>query len=644
MKSLPRGLPLLVLVAVIFMFMVACGGGGGGSSQPTQPRPVTITTLSVLPGTLQGHGYSTTLRATGGQGGYHWSIAPQSATALFVDGLSIDANTGVLSGTVGFAGTAGFIATVMDSATSPQLATKSFTITASTPLTVPPTQTVTARQYSSSTMATVNFSGGVEPLTWSLQPFCLPPGMKSNVGIVPVSPYSAIIAGTPYTVGTFPCTVTIQDSFSPPEVVSQVLTINVLPPPLSAPSYSLPVRLLLNRPFSGRIVAVGGVQPYSFALLTAGSLPTGLALDVNSGQVRGTPTILGYFDSTVQITDSSTPPQKVIAYAGMTIASPLGRNDSPATATAISNGTFSASISPYIDPPNGTPAAGDNDYYKLVSLGGATVHVETRTTSITTDTVVEIVDGNGHQLNTCRQPGDTSTNFSSACINDDISSTVLSSALDFRVQGATNVGNPFYVHVLDWRGDARPDMTYALDVSGVNTPLTIVTALLPANRGSSYGFNLLRAGGTQPISWSVIAGTLPPGLNVLSSGTFDGVLTTDGTYSFTVQAIDSGNPPQTATAQETILVVEPSQITIPSPLPDACLNQPYIFTMQESGGAPPFGWGLSGGWPGLGLNGTTGVFSGVPTASGTFTTVLQLDDATGRMLSTLLTLTIKSCP
>jgi hypothetical protein len=651
MKTAPRGLLWFAVIALALL--TACGGGGSSSDSlpppPPQTQPPVITTASPLPGTLQGHSYSATLTATGGRAPYHWSIGDIDAFHLMnIAGLSFDANTGVLSGTPTFVGTGSFLATVTDSSSPAQTATKGFTFLVSTPLVVPGTQNTGALQFNQSLITLTGVSGGVSPFNYLFDRACLPPGMKSHVTTRANDTATIFtIDGTPFTAGTYTCRITIQDAFTPPEVGAVLMTIVVIPPPLSA-SQSLPTRLLLNRPFSGGIVAVGGVQPYSFALLTAGSLPTGLALDVNSGQVSGTPTILGFFSSSVQITDSSTPPQTVNVNAGITIVSPLGRNDSPATATAIGNGSISASISPYIDPPNGTPAPGDHDYYKLVSLGGATVHVETSANRPNPDnpldTVIEIVDGNGRQLSTCRQPGDTSTNFSSACVNDDISSTVLDSALDFQVQGATNVGNAFYVHVLDWRGDARPDMTYSLDVSGVNTPLAIATAPPPGNRGFGYFFNLLRAGGTQPISWSAIAGALPPGLSVLSSGSIEGLLTTDGTYSFTVQAIDSGNPPQTATAEETILVVEPAQITVPSPLPDACLNQPYTFTMQESGGAPPFRWGLFGAWPGLSFNGTTGVLSGAPTASGTFTPSLRLDDATGLTQATFLTLTIKSCP
>jgi Putative Ig domain len=647
---------LAALVVAALVLLIACGGGGSSSNSfpppPPQTQPLVITTTSILPGTLQAHSYSATLTATGGQAPYHWSIGDiDQSHPMNISGLSFDANTGVISGTPTFVGIGGFLATVTDSSSPAQTAIKGFTFQVSTPLVVPGTQNVGVQQFNQSWITLTGVSGGVSPFNYLFDPACSPPGMKSHV-TTPANNNSTVFTmdGTPFTTGTYTCRITIQDSYTPPEVGTMLMTIVVTPPPLSAPSHSLPTRLLLNRPFSGRIVAVGGVQPYSFALMTAGSLPTGLALDVNSGQVSGTPTILGFFDSTVQITDSSTPPQKVNAYAGITIASPLGRNDSPATAIAISNGTFSASISPYIDPPNGTPAPGDNDYYKLVSLGGATVHVETSAKRANPgnplDTVIEIVDGNGRQFNTCRQPGDTSTNFSSPCINDDISSTVLDSALDFQVQGATNVGNTFYVHLLDWRGDARPDMSYQLSVSGIIDPLTIdPTPLLPGARSLTYGWGFNASHGTSPYTWSIVGGQAPSGLTLASQGTMDGVPTTDGTFVFTVQVTDSANPPQTATAQESLLIVEPLTITSPANFPNACVNQPYSFAVQTSGGAPPLTQLMA--FPtniGLAFDNSTGVLSGTLTVTGTFSGTLYVKDQTQRQISQSVTLSVVTCP
>jgi hypothetical protein len=49
-------------------------------------------------------------------------------------------------------------------------------------------------------------------------------------------------------------------------------------------------------------------------------------------------------------------------------------------------------------------------------------------------------------------------------MNDDRASGNLDALLEVRVTGATT----FYIHVVEWRGDGRPDLLYRLDLSGIN--------------------------------------------------------------------------------------------------------------------------------------------------------------------------------
>jgi uncharacterized protein YjdB len=80
-------------------------------------------------------------------------------------------------------------------------------------------------------------------------------------------------------------------------------------------------------------------------------------------------------------------------------------------------------------------------------------------------------------------------------------------------------------------------------------PLTISTTSLPNGRvGTTYSRLLRASGGTTPYIWSIASGSLPPGLTLNSgTGRISGTPTTTGTYSFTAQVTDSGNPMQTAT-------------------------------------------------------------------------------------------------
>jgi len=630
------GLSLLSLV------LCSCGGSssssGGPPPPPPPPPPLTITDTSPLPGAMLNQPYSVTLHAVNGTGALTWAIAPMSPTALFVTGLTIDPSSGVLSGTAGWGGgTAGFLATVKDSAS--HIASKSFLVGEFFPMQSPTPQSFTIREYGEVyPLFTITPNGGVPPFTFTVTGGAFPTGVRIDS--------NGMLRGSAIVRGNFVSTITIQDSFTPPETVPAQVSFSVLSPFLSVAS-SLPQSIPLNRPFSGRVVAVGGVPPYHYSL--SGNLPAGLgSIDPNSGTLSGTPTSLGNSFFTVNVTDSDSPPSAANNSYSINVVNPLGRNDTVATATPISNGSFQASISPYIDPPT-TPEPGDNDYYKIVSVSGAVVHVETLAQRLPfanlIDTVMEIVDGNGTRLSACRLPGATTTAYTSSCINDDIGGNpyTLDSALDFQVPGAPSTPTTFYVHVLDWRGDARPDMLYNLSVNGVNPPLSIQATLFPGTRGVNYSVQLTAGNATGNVAWSLAGGNLPAGLTLNTSGLISGQPTADGLSSFMVQATDSSTPPQVASAQESIQIVEPVKITSPAAWPDACVNQPYTFTLQYSGGLAPYSLGFSSlNWPLL--YNSTPTFSGTPNQTGAFQGTVTVTDAARYTASQNVTLTVKSCP
>jgi hypothetical protein len=90
---------------------------------------------------------------------------------------------------------------------------------------------------------------------------------------------------------------------------------------------------------------------------------------------------------------------------------------------------------------------------------------------------------------------------------------------------------------------------------GNNPPLSVTTTSLPNGTQSvAYNQSLAATGGTAPYSWSLVSGTLPPGLALSSSGQISGTPTTAGTSNFTVQVTDSSSPAQTATQALSIAV------------------------------------------------------------------------------------------
>ncbi|HJT81552.1 MAG TPA: LamG-like jellyroll fold domain-containing protein, partial [Chthoniobacterales bacterium] len=68
-----------------------------------------------------------------------------------------------------------------------------------------------------------------------------------------------------------------------------------------------------------------------------------------------------------------------------------------------------------------------------------------------------------------------------------------------------------------------------------NTPATLPEAIV----GTPYSHTITTLRGTAPVSFSVLSGSLPPGLSLDSSGLLSGTPTTAGSFSFAVRATDA---------------------------------------------------------------------------------------------------------
>jgi hypothetical protein len=86
------------------------------------------------------------------------------------------------------------------------------------------------------------------------------------------------------------------------------------------------------------------------------------------------------------------------------------------------------------------------------------------------------------------------------------------------------------------------------------SPLTVTTNGLPnGTTGTAYSANLAASGGTSPYTWSLIGGSLPPGLALSSAGVISGTPSSAGVFSVTFQAKDSSQ--QTANSAKFNLTI-----------------------------------------------------------------------------------------
>jgi hypothetical protein len=162
--------------------------------------------------------------------------------------------------------------------------------------------------------------------------------------------------------------------------------------------------------------------------------------------------------------------------------------------------------------------------------------------------------------------------------------------------------------------------------------LNITTTSLPsATLNFQYSATLGASGGVPPYTWSVISGSLPPGLNLdPASGLISGTPTTEGTYPFTVQVADAQTPPATASAPLSITVnATLTQLTVlTTSLPAGTQNTAYNAMLAADGGVTPYTWSITAGSlpVGLHLNASTGAITGTPSGAGISNFTVQVTD------------------
>jgi len=451
-----------------------------------------------------------------------FDAAGLGATGTACEGLQIDFNNGTLSGTPVRVGTCDFTLRVTDSDSPPRSDDQVLSVLVAGELQI----TTAALPNAETGVAydqTVQTSGGVPPLHWNETTGWF----DSNGGAVS-TPCEGLrldfstgnISGSPVNPGLCgPFTLQVIDSASPAQVEERTLSITVNVGPLVITTGALPAGAV-NRTYVGEIEAAGGTPPLTWSEPTgsfdsggvgAAATPCeGLTLNLTaiaaSTSISGTPVnqgTCGLF--TIQVDDSALDSDTKDFTIEVGPEPVAVRNDTVANATDLGSApgvndprlVVTASISPFGGAvPGVTPNAADNDFYRLASPAGATLRIETIARRLSTDSpldsVIELVTDNGSDLGTrilaaCRESGNDSTvttgningvtgvmdttpiEFDDQCINDDIVLGVeRDSRLEFRVP--TGQGDPFtfFIRVLDWRGDARPDFLYELRVDNVD--------------------------------------------------------------------------------------------------------------------------------------------------------------------------------
>ena len=133
-------------------------------------------------------------------------------------------------------------------------------------------------------------------------------------------------------------------------------------------------------------------------------------------------------------------------------------------------------------------------------------------------------------------------------------------------------------------GHQESDVEPAAPAPVTYLPTITTTSLPSAVTGTGYARTLQESGGEAPFSWSVSAGSLPPGLLLdHTTGAISGVPTSTGTFAFTVQVSDFNTEPTSVSLS--IEVTSPSSPPITSP----ATQQHGYWLVGSDGGIFSFG-------------------------------------------------------
>jgi uncharacterized repeat protein (TIGR01451 family) len=298
--------------------------------------------------------------------------------------------------------------------------------------------------------------------------------------------------------------------------------------------------------------------------------------------------------------------------ASGTTATISSSDGSPASATATAGTLPTAPTVTSISPTNGAAGGGNSATITGTNLSGAT--------AVEIGTAAEFNAGKPTTLVLCSAPA-------AGCFTITNSTTIAISSMPAHAAGSVTV------KVVSTGIAGSTSYTY-------NTGPALVFPSPPSGEvGVSYSDLLTVTGGTSPFTWTISSGSLPPGLSINSStGAITGTPTTAGTFSFTVKVTDSAS--LSATEATSITIVPAPSLTFGTP-PGGWTSTVYTDTLTATGGATPYTFSVSSGSLPTGLSlSASGVISGTPTATGTFSFTVKLVDANGQSTTKATSITI----
>ena len=618
---------------------------------------ITVTPASLAFGTV-GTAYSqaTAFSASSvGNNTFTWTASGVPA------GMTFDAVNKKLTGTPT---TAGLFTTVI-TATDANLCAGSVSLS----FRVCPVITITPASLSNGIVGTaynqaLTATGGTGPYTWAVTSGSLPAGLGISGGAITGTPSAATASAS--------FTITATDVNGCPGSIAYTMST-------SCPAMGItPVAAqladgLVGTPYTGSVSITGGSSPYTWSI-ASGTLPTGITFS-NAGVFGGTPTTATTGTTgnaiTVQVVDqygcvkTKAYNLKVCPVISISGSPPVGTvNVAYSTTFTATNGT-----APY----TWTLTGGTLQTGLSLSSGG--VVSGTPTTTGSANITVKATDANGCTgtgtftvavgcpaatlapatlplgiVGTAYTNTTMTVSVGTAPITYSLSAGVLPAGLTLSNAGllsgtptaATSGinGTSITVQATDSVG-CITTQTYNLKVCPVMS-ITPASPLPNATVGVSYTRGLTLTGGTGPFAWSIISGSLPPGIGINAvNGGLTGTPTLVGLYNFTVQVLDVN---QCAASIAYTLRVCPVITLTPTTLANATVGTAYSqgTAFAAAGGIAPYTYSATGVPAGLTFDAVNKVLTGTPTTAGLFTVAVTANDANG--CTSVTNVTIRVCP
>jgi hypothetical protein len=582
--------------------------------------------------------------------------------------------SGFLSGTFTIAGTYSFLVQVADSTNSLNYGSRLYTIV------VVPWNITTGSQLSYGNVGSAysaTLSATIGGLTFTLLSGDLPPGL--------VLSSAGTISGTPAGAGLYWFWVQAQDASN--NVLIQQFNISIYTagvyPPLSL-NVGSTLGPYTEGSFTYSLSASGGKPPYHYSITPGFSPPQGTRVQdgqplppgwAQTGGLLGVATTSGPFNTSLRVTDSNctlgpcstfdqpvtfvVSPLQVMSQGNL----PKGTKNSVYASYALigigGSGNYSWSATNL--PPGMNVSTGG-------LLSGAPTASGSFNPNVTlTDLTNQVSVGWGFNLIIDPYPITTGGVLPQATINTAYSQTLAApgcgSGCTWSMAGGglpgglsvsssgTISGTPtgtnyssFTIQVSGSNGTVQKQFALMVVNTGQALSINVGTPFGDSTFGNQYNQFLNVTGGTPPYTWSIVdPADVPTGISLQGPGeTLASNFTPGatfllgrplqlGVFNFTLKVTDSASHTATLPVTWRITSLNFNYTNLPISGTTLVYNTPYAQPLLVMGGSGNYTtWAVASGSsmpPGLVLNPTTGVISGMPANTGSFNTNIQVTDS-----------------